>query len=105
LARFDGVRLKVFDAKNRQLKTARFLNFLKTWNAVWWIVTDGGGLTRFEEDNFPVTRRPGLSDNFRHGDVVRTNRELFGVGTLAAWINSNTVQFTTHHPNGLCPAI
>src|SRR5688572_1896983 len=71
LARFDGVRFKVFNAQNTPaIKGQRILFLHETKDGVVWFATENGGLTCFKDGAFSFS--PLLQDqsvwSFCEGD-------------------------------------
>lgn len=76
LARFDGVKFKVFQADGKSgLEDSRILSLLTDRNGTLWIGTQGGTLSRLRGQNFePVTHPLPLDkDSARGAGVKRSN--------------------------------
>lgn len=67
LARFDGVRFKVFDPKNSTFPDIFVSSLLKDRDGTLWIGTQGAGLTHYANGSFRVyTTREGLPHNYAY---------------------------------------
>lgn len=91
LARFDGVRFKVFDHLNTpQLENSRILSLHEDATGALWIGTDGGGLYEYEHGEW---KRVGAQGEFLNDHV----RALAGDGRGALWVGT---EYDLHRLSG-----
>ncbi|MBC8044383.1 MAG: hypothetical protein IAF08_13175 [Rhizobacter sp.] len=86
LARFDGIKFKLFDkASVRELKNSSVLALAESRDSTLWIGTNGGGVTAYKAGKFTTyTVKEGLANDFiksitedREGNIwIGTNRGL-----------------------------
>ncbi len=80
LARFDGVRFKVFDTRNSVLTNNEIRTIHEDENGVLWVGTTAGGLYRMEKGVLRKDNRPIQSQTI---NVILSNRDgalLVGTG-------------------------
>lgn len=100
LARFDGVRFKVFDKHSVDaIKNNFILSLFEDREGTLWIGSWGGGLTRFSRGRFDTyTKSDGLSDDIINVIAQDRDGHLWigtGEGGLDVWKDGKFTAYTT----------